>query len=100
MLVRVALVGIAGRRRRGGLAVSLLVHALHLAVLALHPLAAFLAVVLALLVLMLVVIHPLMLGMSSVRIGGRSRLGGNRHGDDERERSDKRLHVKFSKAEM
>src|SRR5918993_868078 len=91
--VSVAFVVGLGLGGRGG---HLLVLALHLAVLTLHLLAAFLAVMLALLVLRMV--HPLMLGMVGVRVRRRSGLGRDGRGDDERNRANKRLHGRFSKA--
>jgi hypothetical protein len=48
--------------------------------------------------LVLAVIHALMLGVARVRVGGRSRLRRHWGSNDERDRADKRLHVKFSKA--
>ena len=81
--------------RSGRLGLALLVHAFHLAVLALHLLAAFLAVMLAL--LMLAVIHALVLGMARVGSAAGAALRGHGGGDDERDRADERLHVKFSR---
>src|SRR5829696_8482125 len=76
--VSVAFVALLGL---GGLCVRLLVHALHLAVLALHLLAAFLAVMLALAVLRMV--GALMLGMAGVRVRRRSGLGHSGRGNEE-----------------
>src|SRR5918993_5840998 len=89
-------VALVGRPGLGRLCVRLLVHALHLAVLALHLLAAFLAIMLALAVLR--VVGVLMLGVACVRVDRRSGLGRDGRGKDERERADKHLHGKFSKA--
>src|SRR3990170_1614515 len=76
---------------RGSLGLALLLHALHLSVLALHFLTALLAVVLGLAVL--TVIHGLVLGMW---IGRRSRLSKCGNGKRKRKRANNGLHLNIS----
>src|SRR5688500_537828 len=72
---------------RGTLALALLVHAFHLAVLALHLLATGLAIMLG--VAVLAVVHVVVLGMGIGRRGG---LGVGWESNRERDRADDGLH--------